>query len=701
MERRLIVGKAMQTKKWSRRLKVLAAALLTVGCLQVPVYAAESDGQMIRVAMFANLGSTYKSTTPLITLESSGKWNIGSESGASITLPAGQIRFSADGFRVKVLETGDFKTAAAAAKLLQATSDKPLLFTTSLNGKATYQLYTGNYATEALAGQAVARVQKVAAAQLGGQKPAVTGSKRLSAGVYSSLQEAETAQASFLSAGVSAYTVLQLDGGSQGYTVWVGEVSTDAELETFKKSVEASVPGVSLSPVNSNSAALIIRQDAGLSTDTLKTAPHYTIAGSEAKALVQGDGSGIKVVERSGRTYRGNMEISIVSGDLALVNVVSLEQYLYSVVGAEVYSSWPAEALKVQAVAARSYALQQGDRFKIANVVDTTLSQAYNGMGSENDKVSSAVDATSGEVIKSGGKIVEAVFSSNAGGQTADPSEVWNGGAGVFSNVDSPGDTSAQAGLQTWYHVLLSTGVSGYIREDNVKELTTKTDAGLAKVTVTAQNTNVRPIPLIQSNVEPVAKINPGNEVVVLAKVPQSNDYAWVRGPFTSAQLVKSLQGKTTSTVPSSISTLEVTKRGPSGRALEVTANGQPMSVKYADTYRSALGGLPSTLFDIAGTGSYTVLGADGKTASKTGSQGAAVLSASGTGTSSSNALVVMSGDGQARAVTQGQSFMFIGQGNGHGLGLSQWGAKGMADEGYDYQAILKHYYQNATIVKE
>lgn len=369
-------------------MKVLAAALLTVGCLQVPVYAAESDGQMIRVAMFANLGSTYKSTTPLITLESGGKWNIGSESGASITLPAGQIRFSADGFRVKVLETGDFKTAAAAAKLLQATSDKPLLFTTSLSGKATYQLYTGNYATEALAGQAVARVQKVAAAQLGGQQPVVTGSKRLSTGVYSSLQEAEAVQASLSSAGVSSYTVLQLDGGSQGYTVWVGEASSDADLSAFKKSVEASVPGVNLSPVNSNSAALIIRQDAGLSTDALKTAPHYTIAGSEAKAFVQGDGSGIKVVERSGRTYRGDMEISIVSGDLALVNVVPLEQYLYSVVGAEVYSSWPAEALKVQAVAARSYALQQGDRFKIANVVDTTLSQAYNGMGSENDKVS-------------------------------------------------------------------------------------------------------------------------------------------------------------------------------------------------------------------------------------------------------------------------------------------------------------------------
>ncbi|MEN1987878.1 SpoIID/LytB domain-containing protein [Paenibacillus sp. ES5-4] len=701
MERSLIVGRARNRNKWSRRIKVFAAALLTAGCLQLPAYAAESDGQTIRVAMFANLGSTYKSTTPLITLESTGKWSIGSGGGANLSIPAGQIRFSADGYRVKVLETTDFQTASAAAKRLQATADTPLLFTTTVNGKETYQLYTGNYATAAQAGQAVARVQNTAAAQLGGQKPVVTGSKRLTTGTYSSLEEAQAAQATLLSAGITAYPVLQLGANASGYAVWVGEASTDAELAALKTTVDAQAPGLSLSAVNDGQPGLIIRTDAGLSLDALKTAAHYTMAGTNAKALVQGDGSGIKVAERSQRTYRGDMEVSIVNGDLALVNVVPLEQYLYSVVGAEVYSSWPAEALKAQAVAARSYALQQGDRFKIANVVDTTLSQAYNGMGSENDKVNSAVDATAGEVVKSGGKIVEAVFSSNAGGQTAHPSEVWNGAEGVFNTVDSSGDVAAQAGLHTWYHVLLSSGVSGYIREDNVKELSSQTNAGLSKVTVTAQNTNVRPIPMIQSNVNPVAKMNPGNEAVVLAKVPESNTYSWVRGPFTSAQLVKTLQGKTTSSVPSAISTLEVTKRGPSGRALEVSANGQAMTVKYADTYRSALGGLPSTLFDIAGTGSYTVLGADGVQASKTGANGAAVLSASGTGTSSGNALVVMSGDGTARAVTQGQTFMFIGQGNGHGLGLSQWGAKGMADEGYDYQAILKHYYQNATIVKE
>ena len=279
-------------------------------------------------------------------------------------------------------------------------------------------------------------------------------------------------------AGFTAYPVLQLNGGNSTYTVWVGEAATAAELSTLKQRIEASVAGISLSPVGNN-PGLIIREDAGLSADAPNGSTLY-----DCRQGLQSTGTRkrqrYKVVERSQRTYRGDMEISIVNGDLALVNVVPLEQYLYSVVGAEVYSSWPAEALKVQAVAARSYALQQGERFKIANVVDTTLSQAYNGINSENDKVTSAVDATAGEVLKSEGKIVEAVFSSNAGGQTAHPSEVWNGGAGVFTtNVESHGDLSAQAGLHTWYHVLMNSGVSGYIREDNVKELTTKTVAGL------------------------------------------------------------------------------------------------------------------------------------------------------------------------------------------------------------------------------
>lgn len=297
--------------------------------------------------------------------------------------------------------------------------------------------------------------------------------------------------------------------------------------------------------------------------------------------------------------------------------------------------------------------------------------------------------------------MIEAVFSSNAGGVTADASEVWNSGGEAFASVDSSGDTSAQKGAQEWYHVLLSSGKTGYIREDNAKELEGVTEAGLDKITVTAENTNVRPIPQIQSTVTPIAKAQPGEEIIVLEKVPQSGDYAWVRGPFTSAQLARSLQGKVTGTVPSSINHLDVTKRGPSGRVLEVEANGSPLKVKYPDMFRSAMGGLPSTLFDIASTGSYTVLGADGATSHVSGTQGTQILSASGSSTSNGNGVIVMNEDRHARVIDKTQSFIFTGKGNGHGLGLSQWGANGLAEQGYDYKKILQHYYKNVDIVKD
>jgi SpoIID/LytB domain protein len=50
--------------------------------------------------------------------------------------------------------------------------------------------------------------------------------------------------------------------------------------------------------------------------------------------------------------------------------------------------------------------------------------------------------------------------------------------------------------------------------------------------------------------------------------------------------------------------------------------------------------------------------------------------------------------------ITGDVTFTFHGRGNGHGVGLSQWGAYGMATLGYDYEAILKHYYQGIQLTK-
>lgn len=688
------------------------AAVLATGVLQLPAVTSAAEGtspDQIRVGLFLDLGSTYKSTTPVVTLSSGQSWSAGlsASSGASALVSFGaneMAKFSVDGFRVKVLATSDAKTAEDAYKKLNATADKPVIFAASTGTGTVYQVYTGMYASQQAAKDAATRTAKTAAGQLNGQTPVVTGGNHLSAGAYASEAEAAAAAQQIQAAGVDAFVAVQPGGAGGSYAVWVGEAADASGLAAVRSAVSTKLTAATLSEVDASQPALIIRSDAGSSPGSSAAVKHIEVSGNDAKGWINSSGDQIKVSERSGRTYRGSMEISMVNGQLALVNELPFEQYLYAVVGGEVPSSWPEESLKAQAVAARSYASFQigsSEKFKVADVVDTTLSQAYNGISSEAPSVIGAVDATQGEVLMQNGKVVEAVFSSNSGGATADPTEVWNSGGDAFATVDSKEDVAAQNGAKAWYHVLLSNGITGYVREDNVKELGTATAAGLAKVTVTTKSTNVRPLPLIQSNVEPAAQMNPGDTAVVLEKVKESGTYDWVRGPYTSAELVSTLKGKTSTAAPSTISTLEVTKRGPSGRAIQIKANGQILDVKYPDMFRSALNGLPSTLFDIVPTGSYTVLSANGTTTKVSGASDTSVISASGTSSIAGKGTIVMNGDSKARRIEAGEAFFFVGRGNGHGLGLSQWGAKGMADAGYGYQDILKHYYQNVTIVKE
>ncbi|MEK4209615.1 MULTISPECIES: SpoIID/LytB domain-containing protein [Paenibacillus] len=684
--------------------KGLLAAALAVGSFLIPAGASHADSNStIRVALYADIGSKYKSTVPAVTLQSTQSFTLLSDQAGSaplVSVPGQkQIRISLDGYRVKVMEASSWQTAADAAKKLQSTSDKPQIFAISRNGATVYQLYTGVYASEATAKDGLTRVVKAGLSIPADQTPAVKGNKHLSAGRYSSEQEADVALNSLTAAGLDAWKVfLAGNDGSAQVEVWVGEAANDSDLTAVQAAVSTAAPQFTVSVATS--PGLILRKDAGLDFSSETQADHYLVSGSNAKFLAAGSEAGIQLVERSKRTYRGNLELSNLSGSLAVINVVPLEQYLYAVVGGEVSSSWPEEALKAQAVAARSYALSQGNRFDVANVVDTTLSQVYNGIGSEAPSIIKAVDTTAGEVLMSGGKVVEAVFSSNSGGVTADPSEVWANGGDVFASVPSVEDVSAAA-AKKWYYVLLANGTSGYAREDNIKLTGSKTAAGLDIVTATTKDVNIRPLPVIESSVSAVGKLNPGENAVALDKVYESGSYSWIKGPYTSAELLKSLQGKTTSTLPSSISNLQVTQRGPSGRAIQVKANGQALNVKYPDMFRSAFNGLPSTLFDIVAPGSYTVLGADGATATISSSQSAGVLSASGKVNVNGSGTVVMGGDSAARVITNSSGFLFIGQGNGHGLGMSQWGVKGMADSGYDYKQILQHYYKNVTIVKE
>ena len=97
------------------------------------------------------------------------------------------------------------------------------------------------------------------------------------------------------------------------------------------------------------------------------------------------------------RWYRGRTLVVPGKSGLIAVNYVDLEQYLYSVLGGEMNGNWPQEALKAQAIAARSYALYHRQRATngIYDVVDTTASQVYRGIRDESAGTQAAVNAHS------------------------------------------------------------------------------------------------------------------------------------------------------------------------------------------------------------------------------------------------------------------------------------------------------------------
>ena len=136
--------------------------------------------------------------------------------------------------------------------------------------------------------------------------------------------------------------------------------------------------------------------------------------------------AGLNLTTVGDKKYRGAIGMGGTSG-LTPYNVLDLESYLYGVVPKEMPSSWPMEALKAQAVAARSIATYQYNRYLSSgyNVVDTTTTQVYGGYNAEAVSTNNAVNNTKGQVIRYNGKVAEALYFSTSGGITEDAKNVW------------------------------------------------------------------------------------------------------------------------------------------------------------------------------------------------------------------------------------------------------------------------------------
>ncbi len=147
------------------------------------------------------------------------------------------------------------------------------------------------------------------------------------------------------------------------------------------------------------------------------------------KAFIEPLGEG--QIQVDGKTYEGSMEITGEAGGLlTVVNRLPIEDYVMGVLAGEIPHNWPLEALKAQAIAARTFAVlerstarQKGEPYDLEA---TAQFQRYQGSDLVNDKIRQAVLETRGRIITYDSKPIEAFFHSNCGGETCGADEVWS-----------------------------------------------------------------------------------------------------------------------------------------------------------------------------------------------------------------------------------------------------------------------------------
>lgn len=158
----------------------------------------------------------------------------------------------------------------------------------------------------------------------------------------------------------------------------------------------------------------------------------------------------LKNSEHGTCTYLGNMTFDVYEGVLRARNQLPIEQYLYGVVPHEMSNSFPLEALKAQAVCARSYVMGYCSRYatRSYDIRDTSSDQVYRGYASKNTRAIAAVDATAGQVLTYEGNIIEAYYSASNGGQTERTGNVWENDLPYYTNLDDPYDLLNESSIE-------------------------------------------------------------------------------------------------------------------------------------------------------------------------------------------------------------------------------------------------------------
>ena len=157
----------------------------------------------------------------------------------------------------------------------------------------------------------------------------------------------------------------------------------------------------------------------------------YELKGNQKFQVRSHDGRGIWVGQKR---FSGKINLFVLDSEILVVNVLGIEKYLSSVVGSEMPTKWPMEALKAQAIASRTYALKQKGN-SLFDIDSTQRNQVYNGLESRTYKTIRAVKSTRSLVLTYKNKLINALFHSSSGGMTENSQDVWKNKYPYLSSV--------------------------------------------------------------------------------------------------------------------------------------------------------------------------------------------------------------------------------------------------------------------------
>ena len=428
-----------------------------------------------------------------------------------------------------------------------------------------------------------------------------------------------------------------------GFRVMVGSYSTEGDASAAASS--RGITGYTVDGGTSNTVTVV-------ETGTSHILFEFDGGGTGRCLGVQPKSSGHAQTWFRGRIYYGGFQYErVTGGDLTVVNVVPIEDYVKGVIPYEMSASWPHEALKVQACCARTYAMYQygnrkHDGFDICN---STCCQVYYGTDSANHNSDTAVEETAGEYITYNGKLCETYYSASNGGASESSANVWGGELGYLQGVLDPyeKDIADFAGNYHW---------SVYYTNESLSE-----------------------------RLASRGYISWGDSVTAL-QISRYSDVGNVIGITVYYEAASGTHRELTINGGSRVCSLLNTD------SIRFTINGEarPDGSGGGDTVYvndgSAMDGELSEAF-AAGSDGTSVLGS-GTVYALTGDGSVSAVSASGS-----------SGSGGGSGSIHYGEYNIVGTGWGHNVGMSQWGAYSQAKY-YDrtYDQIIKFYYTGVTI---